>query len=33
MLTKLEAQLASFTSTVRAGIDALESKPQEVAGP
>ena len=33
MLKKLEAQLATFTSTVRAGIDALESKPQEVVGP
>ena len=29
MLKKLEAQLSTFTSTVQAGIDALETKPGE----
>jgi cell division septum initiation protein DivIVA len=33
MLKKLDAQLASFMTTVRAGIEALETKPGEPAGP
>jgi cell division septum initiation protein DivIVA len=33
MLKKLEAQLATFIGTVRAGIEALEAKPQEEVGP
>jgi cell division septum initiation protein DivIVA len=32
MLKKLEAQLSSFTTTVRAGIEALEAKPEEAGG-
>jgi hypothetical protein len=33
MLKKLEAQLATFMTTVQAGIEALETKPGEPAGP
>jgi hypothetical protein len=33
MLKKLEAQIAVFMATVRAGIEALETKPEETARP